>query len=292
MYHYHVLDYISFLDKDNTEPENSTEKELLHYLKHLQDKKLSTPTKRLHLHAIKQYYNWQIETDQRIDNPAKRIKLRQQTQQKTYLTLTVQELQNLYHNYPVPKEEDKNNHKNWFTAYKLSRERNKIIIGLLINQALTTTEITRIQLQDIDLRQATIQIRGGRKLTDRTLPLKSHQIIDLMEYQYKTRTLLLNYHKEPTQRLFLSVPSLGKTQVENSNTLDICRALNQELRQQNPKLSNLQQIRTSVIIHWLKQYNLRQVQYKAGHKQIHTTEAYLINDVEDLQNEIDKYHPL
>jgi|SRR5690606_8166441 len=292
MYHYHTMEFIAFLDSDNTEPENCTEKELMLYLNHLQKKEVSNITKKLRLFALKYFFDYQIENNKRNDNPAKRIKIQVTRKQKVYQVLTPQELQKLYENYEVPKEDDKRSHHNWFHSYKLSRERNKVIIGLLINQGITTAEAKRILTDDLDLRNGTIDIRGGRKGTDRTLELKSHQIIDLMEYQYKTRTELLKFYKEETRHLFLSTPSAGKVKVETTATLDIWKALTKELRTQNPKLVNLLQIRANVITHWLKQYNLRQVQYRAGHRHIHSTEEYLINDIEDLQTEIDKYHPL
>ena len=39
-------------------------------------------------------------------------------------------------------------------------------------------------------------------------------------------------------------------------------------------------------------YNLREVQYMSGHKFVSSTEAYLVNDLEDLQEDIAKYHPI
>jgi integrase/recombinase XerD len=46
-----------------------------------------------------------------------------------------------------------------------------------------------------------------------------------------------------------------------------------------------------VITHWLKNHNLRQVQQMAGHRYISSTEAYLVNQTEDLQADIDQFHP-
>ncbi len=54
----------------------------------------------------------------------------------------------------------------------------------------------------------------------------------------------------------------------------------------------MKQLRTSVITHWLKNYNLREVQYMAGHRYVSSTEAYQINDLDDLIEDIGKYHPL
>jgi integrase/recombinase XerD len=52
------------------------------------------------------------------------------------------------------------------------------------------------------------------------------------------------------------------------------------------------QIRASTITNWLKHYNLREVQYMAGHKYVSSTERYRMDTLEDLQKELEKYHPL
>jgi integrase/recombinase XerD len=292
-YYLYVMEFIGFLDKDNTEAENSTEKEIMLYLQYLQKKGLSQGTKKIRLYALKQFFEYQIETGIRTDNPAKRIKLKGGEKQKIYPSLTMQELQEIYQNYEIPKMDDKRNHHNWFTHYRISRERNKVIVGLFVYQGITTAEVGRILIEDLDLRNGKIDIRGGRIGRDRTLELKSHQIMDLMEYQYKTRTELLKYQSSTeTKQLFLSMPPSGKLKAEPEETLNVFKRLTAELKAQYPKLINLQHIRTSVIINWLKKYNLRQVQYKAGHKNIYSTELYLVNDIEDLQTEINQFHPL
>ena len=291
-YHYNTLKFISFLDQTNTETENCSEKEIMLYLNHLQKKGLDNVTKKMQLYSLKHFFNFLIATGRRPDNPVRKIKLQGTQKQKLYPILSPQELQSLYENYPVPKADDKRSHHNWFTNYKLSKERNKVIIGLIINQGITTAEISRILVEDLDLRNGKINIKGGRIGKDRTLELKSNQIIDLMEYQYKTRNELLKYYKEPTKQLFLSTPASGQTQVNDVNAFNIFKRLTDELKQQNPKFINFLQVRASVITYWLKNHNLRQVQYFAGHKHILSTEMYLINDIDDLQKEIESYHPI
>jgi len=59
-----------------------------------------------------------------------------------------------------------------------------------------------------------------------------------------------------------------------------------------PGLKSLHQIRASVIAGWLNHYNLRQVQYMAGHRYVSSTERYRSDNLEDLQKELEKYHPL
>ena len=292
MYYYQTMNFISFLDKDNTQIESCTEKEIMLYLAYLQKKGIAPETRKLRLSALKHFFNFQIQTNTRKYNPVSKIKLQGTQKQKLYPILSPQELQNIYENYKVPTKEDKRSHHNWFNGYRLSKERNKIIIGLLFNQGITTAEISRIQIDDLNLRKGTIDIRGARIGKDRTMELKSNQIMDIMEYQHTTRNELLQYYSEPTKQLFLSTPSSGQVKATGNNQLQIFKSLTSELKQQNPKFINFLQVRASVITFWLKNYNLREVQYKAGHKQILSTEMYLINDIDDLQKEIDSFHPI
>jgi integrase/recombinase XerD len=64
------------------------------------------------------------------------------------------------------------------------------------------------------------------------------------------------------------------------------------LKKHNSKVKNAQQLRASVNAKWSKRYNLREVQYKEGHRYIGSTEAFLVNETEGLSEEVSKFHPL
>ena len=65
-----------------------------------------------------------------------------------------------------------------------------------------------------------------------------------------------------------------------------------DLRKANGRIKSLRQLRASVIVDWLKRYNLREVQYMAGHRYVSSTESYGAHDVEALSKDMDVYHPL
>ena len=65
-----------------------------------------------------------------------------------------------------------------------------------------------------------------------------------------------------------------------------------QLKQINPEIIDSRQIRASVIMGWLKQYNISQVHYMAGHKRIHSTESYRLQDLTDLTRQLELFHPL
>lgn len=83
-----------------------------------------------------------------------------------------------------------------------------------------------------------------------------------------------------------------QTAKHSHDTQQYMETFKRRARKINPHFINFKQVRTSVITHWLAQHNLRQVQYMAGHKYVSTTESYLVNQVEDLQADIDLFHPI
>jgi integrase/recombinase XerD len=290
-YNEYILDFISYLDRDKTEPENATAKEVLSYQNILVKRGYQNKTRNTRLSVIKKFFNYQIEIGLRNENPVQHLKIRGGKTQKLYPILEKPQLKKIHHDYKVLSEEDVRASRNWFKASRLGKERNKAMIGLMIYQGTTTAELNKMQLNDLKLKEGKVIIRGGRKSQERTLELKSTQIMELMEYQFKTRTELLKYCEKESPNLFISSPPIGRKYNKKDDTEHIWKRLSQEIREANSDFINFKQVRTSVITHWLKEYNLRKVQYMAGHRYVSSTERYLINNTEDLQQDIDQFHP-
>ena len=135
------------------------------------------------------------------------------------------------------------------------------------------------------LREGIIYIKGSRRSNERELKLEAHQILDIMEYQLKTRVEILAISKQETEQLFVGIGG-------GNNFSNIMTKLIQKLQEQNSSIQNIKQIRASVITNWLQHYNLREVQYRTGHRYVSSTETYLVNDLEGLQEDIAKFHPI
>lgn len=289
-YNFYLLDYLAWLDKEGLTTEVVTSRDLTSWLHDLQRRGQANITRRNYLIAVRHYYDWQMQRGIREDNPAALIQLRGTDSRKLYPILSKEELESIYHRYDLPEANDSRANRNWFKQYRLSRQRNKVMLGLIIYQGLLTSEVNDLMIQDLKLKEATVFIAGGRKSNDRVLELKPQQIMELMEYQLYTRPDLSTGTSE-SPLLFLPSQAYNRHK-KADNALNAWKRLSKDVAAQHPRFINFLQVRTSVITHWLKQYNLREVQYKAGHRYVSTTEGYLVNQMEDLQNDIEQYHPI
>lgn len=57
------------------------------------------------------------------------------------------------------------------------------------------------------------------------------------------------------------------------------------------EITSIHQLRISRIALWLKRYNLREVQYKAGYKSLQSLEPFNRDELEKLKEAVEKYHP-
>lgn len=285
VHYYHLNAFINWTESENIETELSTYGELLSYIKYVQKREVKQRTVQLYMNSLQHYFAWIVQREIREDNPAATIVVRGIKRRTLYHILNKQELENLYSSFKLPEADQVNKNQNWYKAAQLTAKRNKIIVGLMIWQGLGTTELSRLKVEDVKLREGKIYIAGTRRSNERTLQLQAGQVLDIMEYILKDRAELLQHVGKESNKLLISAGNSHR--LNNAMTIVM-----RKLREQNDKVSSIKQIRASVIIHWLKIYNLREVQYKAGHRYVSSTEDYLINDLEDLTEEIGKYHPI
>ena len=267
-----IIKYLKWLKKENIEDISASYNDIVHYIQKLRNT-VKQRTIQCETNSIKHYYNYLKELDLVKENPTLNIAVKGVKRKILYNTLNKQELEKLYNDFRNIESDS------------LAKKRNEVIVSLLVYQGLNSTELGRLTTADLKLREGKIFINGTRRSNERTLKLESHQILDFMEYQLKTRADILTETGKQTDLLFTS---FGRSTKFNN----IISKLLPQLKKLNKKVKSVHQIRTSVIVHWLKMYNLREVQYMAGHRYVSSTEAYLINDLDDLQEEIEKYHPI
>ena len=285
----YVKDSIKFTQwtaQENISIEQVSYSDVLYYIQNKRGKiKQASISKTVN--SIKHYYNYLQLKEIVKDNPTQQIQIKGIKRKILYNVLSKQELESLFNNFEIPEENSRNKNQNWYASSVLTKKRNKIMLGLMIYQGLNGQELGNLKEVDLKLREGKIYIAGTRKSNERTLKLEAHQVLDMMEYTLKIRQEILNLKKNNSQSDLLFVNSQGGSSFHN-----VMGYLMKYLKKQNSNIQNLQQIRASVITHWLKQYNLREVQYRAGHRYVSSTEAYLVNDLEGLQEDIAKFHPI
>jgi integrase/recombinase XerD len=199
------------------------------------------------------------------------------------------ELQQVYENFTSQKGKS---HPGYY------HHSDKLILSLIIYQALDIQDIYRLEITHLQLERGTIYIKGSARQQSRILPLEANQIVPLQKYILETRSKLLQ-QKNTTW-------FTGCSEQEAKLFVPVClhlirlrlqwKKLNRKVKTQSKSISieirNLQQLRSSRLAVWVKQHGLREAQYKAGFNTISGIERYAKESTEDLQKQLEQFHPL
>ncbi|QMU63551.1 MAG: tyrosine-type recombinase/integrase [Flavobacteriaceae bacterium] len=267
--------FITWCKKNDTSAEVIEYENCMKYLKHLQRKYTNKRTVNHALGIVKNYLNYLVSECYRTDNPIETTTIKGVKKVVNHNLLEADELEDLYYSYQTENITD--------PYHRLTAKRNKMIVGLMVYQGLNTTELIHLEIEDLQLYKGKIYIKSGAKSNSRTLELKSWQVIQFLEYIKEVREEIIDKKHIVSERVFIpNNKRLGNT---------IYHIL-KKLKKTNNKVNSSNQIRASVITHWLKQYNLRQVQVMAGHRYISSTERYLQDDLESLHEVVNNFHPI
>lgn len=278
--------FFTWCDQEGMEPEEAGYRDLLAYVQHMRKRGTIKPiTLQKYMGTLRHFFAWQVQQGKREDNPARDIDIQDIQRKVLQVMLSRQELERIYQSYGAKELNEEQQAQNWAKASALATKRNKAILGLLVFQGLTSHEIAALTVKSLELRAGKVNVEEGRRHNGRSLTLEAAQIMDLMEYTLQTRPELLKLTGKAGDQLFVSVGAGQRL----SNTLNKLLA---QLTKLEPKVKTLQQLRASVITHWIKTLNLREAQHRAGHRYVSSTEAYLINDLEGLAEDVARFHPI
>lgn len=275
--------FTQWLQKENIDIADTNYNDVMAFIQSCNQRGNERSTVQQYVVAIRHYYSHLIYEGDISDNPASNIEIKGIKRRKLHDTFNPEELEQIYKTYPAELQVKKNAPPQ--KSNQLARKRSKVMLGLLIYQGIKVEELAELETSDLKLREGKIIIKGKRRTNERTMKLEGFQIIDLMDYINETRKGLLEINQRQTNLLFFSK--------DNGNNFgNVMHSLMKSLKQKNIKIKSIKQIRASVITAWLQQYNLRQVQYMAGHRYVSSTEAYQANNIIELQEEIFKHHPI
>jgi site-specific recombinase XerD len=275
-YLYDIGNYTSYVGE--TVAQNAKYNTILDYIAQLRER----PNVKIHtiqrvVSALKRYYDYLIEAEQRTSHPCQDFQLRDKKNRSIQIQdlFTPQEPQSL-----LQRTE----------RYGILKRRNTLIMSLLVHQALTAAEIVNLTLEDVDLDQATLNIRQNTQNEGRILDLKATQISLFYGYIYEDRPQLGSLRDNKS-------PCLIRSKLDDRDKMTFGTEGVQYLVGTfqpffNRKLTPTT-IRQSVIANRLKAgEDLRHVQIFAGHRRISSTERYKVSGLDALKNAIQKHHPL
>jgi integrase/recombinase XerD len=258
---------------NNKKTEKYTYSEIINCIGTLRKKYSNSKTLNRILSSIKAYYNYLCFIQIRNDNPTKSIYL------KDKLSRDIQ-LQDLFSTEELEKLLNAKKERFFLLDY-----RNKVLISLLIYQALKPNEIESLQADEINLEEGNIYIKSSAKNNSRTLGLKANQILLFKNYIEEIRPKLLQ--KNESKNLIIG------QRKEPMTAEDITKHITRNYNIYRPRKVNCLTIRQSIITNLLKQnHDLRIVQSFAGHKYPSTTERYKQSNVDALQTALKIYHPI
>jgi integrase/recombinase XerD len=268
-YHYFIeKQFKLYLHSAGLQPEQLSYGHLLEYINQRKSTGKSPKTINLELCKISYYLEF-LE----VPNIAESLRVKGVQRHIPHDLFTEKQLDSIYNNFP---------HSRNAWTHEDTLKRFHIILGLKIYQAIQTAELQKLELQHLKPEAGKIYIPSTARTNKRTLDLKPFQVLPLHEYIRTERQKLYTESKlEDDNRVFPKARlKRGMPVIKNM------------INRYQPGLKSLYQIRASVITNWLRHYNLRQVQYMAGHKYVSSTEYYRTDTLENLQKDIGKYHPL
>lgn len=260
--------------RNHTTPTEIDYKTCLKYIKYLTRNGNSKKTVNHKLGSLKNHFNYLVSEAYRADNPIEDLNVKGVKRTINYNLLEADELEDLYYSYETEKYQEE--------YHKYTAIRGKIIVGLIVYQGLNTTDLHHLKAEHLQLSKGKIYVPSAKRSNARELELKPWQIMELINYTNEVRPELQNRIQNHTEQFFPI----------NTNFTAITSQIVIKLKKYNQKVKNVKQLKASVITNWLKQYNLRTVQYMAGHRYISSTERYLEDDLENLHEIINNFHPI
>jgi site-specific recombinase XerD len=236
-----------------------TYNDLFGYVSFLKESGIQPQTINIRLCAIRKYYEHLKVAGMVLKNPARHLQFKGITQRITEHPLSYDEMERLYSDYAA------------YSKMKSYHLRNTAMLGLAIWQAADTHTLAIMEPGHVQAIESLAYLPSSKRSNCRKLRLDARQMLGLHQY--------LDSLPETQERLF------------TGNIHNHLTRLVQELQGINPVVRNMQHIRASMLLYWLKLYDKRRVQHMAGHKWISSTELYEQQEISKLDDQLRMHHP-
>ncbi|MBD3182972.1 tyrosine-type recombinase/integrase [Candidatus Poribacteria bacterium] len=273
----HISQLLSWCTLQSIEPQGITYNQVLEFIDHQRKRGIKHQSIAGMVNSIRIYFDYLVEIGCATHNVFRRIRLRQAGRRALPQVLSQQQLEKIYQafaNLPLW------HHRS--SRARLIHQRDTVVLGLMIFQGLDSGQLSRLEPAHLNLEKGTLYVPSGRKSNARILDMHTMQVLAMKTYLDKTRPQLIQMQKQDPGAYLFMVKKPG----------EMVARIMRGVKRIDPQVTGSRQIRSSVIMGWLKRYNIRQVQYMAGHKSIRTTESYRLQDLTDLTRQLELFHPL
>lgn len=270
--------YITWLKTKNLSFEEADYKQLMNFIGYMQKENKSKHHINRTLQSISHYYRFK-----KLPDTAQTTRLRGITRTQPQNLLPDKELDNIYESFEAKHGKGYYYHSD------------KLILGLIIYQALDMKEFLNIETGHLQLEKGKIYTGEHRNKQSRVIPLKAKQILSLNDFVKHTRLEII---KKYAEKDYQDSDRLFAPQADNYNKLHYqFKQLSIKVKQQakeklNIEIYKLCQLRHSRIALWTEEHGLLQTKYLAGFKRVSSVERYKQANLKDLKEQIEKYHPL
>jgi len=216
---------------NNTDLEKITYNQILQFIDSERNRGILNQSIIREINSIRIYFDYLLESGTIRQNIIRCIKIRNSGKKAFFETLKSEQLENIYHDFMnLPQWEHRTK-----TAKRLHK-RNVVLLGLLIYQGLTSGDTAKLETSHINLQEGRIYVPATRKSNARMLQLQAVQILSIKSYieEFKPYPYLFSAKKHSDM---------------------VCKVI-QQAKRQNHEIIDSRQIRTSVIMSWLKSNNL------------------------------------
>lgn len=263
-YKYDLIKFDKFLANKNIDIINVETKNILEYLKKINNLDSSSISR--NITTINSFYNYLIVNKIVNSNPCEFID-RPKLKKRIPNTLTVDEIDNLL-NIELNNEFD---------------YRNKAMLELMYSSGLRVSEMVNLTTRDIDFENCIVRC-FGKGAKERIVPLNDYVIFYLKEY-LKTRHRLLK--KNRNDYLFLN--NHGKKLTRQGFEYILKNILEEK---KIDKYITPHTLRHSFATHLLEGgADLRSIQILLGHENLTTTTIYTHISRQKVHDDYIKYHP-
>jgi integrase/recombinase XerC len=262
-YHKDLIEFFSFLNK---KPKDVDNLDIRSFLASLHHKKLKKSSIARNLASIRSYFKYLHREGLVKKNPAKLVSS-PKTPKDLPRFLSIDEVFALMDS---PRGD----------TFKLTRD--KAILELLYSSGLRVSELTLIDIGDLDLKESLVRVKGkGRK--ERIIPIGSKAMAAINNYlperlsiKKKSAALILNNRGGR-----LTERSVRRILLEYSRMINLKGDLSPHT------------LRHTFATHLLHEgADLRSIQELLGHSSLSTTQKYTHVDIRHLMEVYDKAHPM